>query len=619
MDGFFIDTMLSRIKFLLVYFFSWVFLFELFRLVFLLYHSDAAKELSTSTALLTFFYGLRMDLSTAAYVTLPVCLFVIGSLFIPFFKKRTIYLFYTAILLLFAVLLVVADLEVYKQWAFRIDATPLKYLNSPKEAWASVSHLPVFWILLTLTLIYLILFTSFKKIINTTVNYLQRPIHWALGLLSISVFIGLLVVALRGGLQLAPINQSGVYFSNNNFANQTAINASWNFLHSVMNKSGMDKNPYQYFSDTETKQTVDSLYSASGQAPEVLNTKSPNVILIIWESFTDKATQLKIDGTGITPGFNQLKHEGLYFSNLYASGDRTDKGLSAVLSGYPALPKASIIRTPNKASKLNLLPALLKSRNYKVPFYYGGETEFANIKSYLLNAGFTPLIQVSDFKKEDLNSKWGAHDGVVANRLMRYLDTVKGPFFTTWLTLSSHEPFEVPEATAIKGDDNTSKFLNSLHYTDGVLTNFISYAKKQVWWKNTLVVIIADHGHPLPETQNRIDNFKIPMLWLGGALKTPGVVHSKVMNQVDLAATLSYQLGIQNASFPFSKNTFDSTSKPWSFFSFNNGFGWVDTAGYVLFDHVGKQVIEKGGHTDERNIRIGKALQQYIYSDFIEK
>jgi phosphoglycerol transferase MdoB-like AlkP superfamily enzyme len=617
--AFFIRNMLSRVKFLLGYVFVWVLLFEIFRLLFLLYHFDAARQLSFSTAMLTFWYGLRMDLSTAAYITLPVCLFALGSLFIPFFKKKTVYTIYTAIVLLLIVLIVTADLEVYKQWAFRIDATPLKYLSSPKEAWASVSHLPVFWILLALTVFYVLLLSVFKKAINKFHYFLSKPIHWTLGVLSVGLFSVLLIVALRGGLQLAPLNQSSVYFSTDNFANQTAINAPWNFLHSVMNQRGLDHNPYAYFASDRTKHTVDSLYKASGQTPLLLNTTSPNIILIIWESFTDKATHLKIDGTEVTPNFNQLKNEGLYFSQLYASGDRTDKGLAAILSGYPALPSTSILRIPNKAAKLTVLPTLLKKRNYQIPFFYGGEPEFANIKSYLLHGGFNPLVQVSDFDKKDRNSKWGTHDGVVANRFLQYLDTVKTPFFATWLTLSSHEPFEVPETPAFKGSDHTSQFLSSLHYTDRVLSEFIKQAKQQTWWKNTLVVIIADHGHPLPETPNRINNFKIPMLWLGGALKTTGAVHNKVMSQTDLAATLTAQLGIPNASFPFSKNTFDSTSKPWSFFSFNNGFGWVAPTSYILYDHIGKQIIERGGQADTTSEDAGKALQQFIFSDFMNK
>lgn len=109
------------------------------------------------------------------------------------------------------------------------------------------------------------------------------------------------------------------------------------------------------------------------------------------------------------------------------------------------------------------------------------------------------------------------------------------------------------------------------------------------------------------------------MLWLGGALKTTGAVHNKVMSQTDLAATLTAQLGIPNASFPFSKNTFDSTSKPWSFFSFNNGFGWVAPTSYILYDHIGKQIIERGGQADTTSEDAGKALQQFIFSDFMNK
>jgi phosphoglycerol transferase MdoB-like AlkP superfamily enzyme len=611
--------MLGKVKFLLFYFLFWVLLFQLFRAVFLLYHYGQTKELSFSTITGTFWYGLRMDLSMASYVTIPVCLFVLVSLFLPFFKRTVIYNIHTSLILMFMVLLVIADLEVYKQWLFRIDVTPLKYLSSPREAWASISHLPVFLIIVILVIVYSLLFFGSQRLITKNIYLLHKPAKWAISLLSIVLFIGLLGIAIRGGFQLAPINQSSVYFSTNNFANHAAINAPWNFLHSVMNQSGREKNPYIYMEDEQAQSTVDSLFIATNVITNVLNTKTPNIILIIWESFTEKVTHITVDGNEVTPGFNQLKKEGLYFSQLYASGDRTDKGLSAIISGYPALPKTSILRTPNKAGKLPTLAKLLKGKNYQTPFFYGGEPEFANIKSYLLQGGFDHLVQKSDFNKKDWNSKWGAHDGVVANRVLEFVNKKSSPFFATWLTLSSHEPYEVLGNTVFKGSGYNPAFFNSLHYTDSVVYNFITSAKQQPWWKNTLIVIIADHGHVLPETGHRVDNFKIPMIWLGGALNKRGAIHDKVMGQTDLAATLVGQLAMDAKPFTFSRNAFDSSTKAWSFFSFNNGFGWVEPTGYIIFDHTGKRVEEQQGAIENNSLEKGKAMQQVIFSDFMKR
>ncbi|MCR6720928.1 MAG: sulfatase-like hydrolase/transferase [Chitinophagaceae bacterium] len=143
----------------------------------------------------------------------------------------------------------------------------------------------------------------------------------------------------------------------------------------------------------------------------------------------------------MTPRFNQLLNEGIYFDNLYASGDRTNKGVPAVLSGYPAMPNTTIIHNPAKSAKLNTLTQELAAKGYTTSFIYGGEPEFANIKSYLVHAGFNTILGRNDFSEKDMNSKWGAHDGVVMERVMKELEQQTSPFFTTWLTLSSHEPF----------------------------------------------------------------------------------------------------------------------------------------------------------------------------------
>lgn len=611
--------MFGRLRFLLLYFLLWVLLFEGARVLFLVYHTAQTKALTTPVIFGTLWYGLRMDLSMAGYLSIPVCLFALAGVGIPFFRRAVIYIVYTCVLLFFVWLIVLADLQLYAAWGFRIDATPLAYLKSPTEAWASISHLPLFLITIVFLTSYTGLCFLFARAIQRAVRLQQEPRYKMLNAISIIVATGFLIIPIRGGLQLAPINQSSVYFSTNNYANQSAVNAVWNVLQSLGEKSASTHNPYSYTSAVSAKKTADSLFAASGAYATHLTTKHPNIILIVWESFTEKAIHVSINNQAVTPHFNQLRKEGLYFSHVYASGDRTDKGLPAILSGYPAMNKTSIIHVPRKAAKLTVLPQLFKQQGYYTPFYYGGEPEFANIKSYLLHGGFNPIIDKNSFAKRDWNSKWGAHDGVVANRLLDDLTKIKPPFFVGWLTLSSHEPYEIPVPPAFNGDDFTTKFLAALHYTDEVLFQFIEKCKQEPWWNNTLLVIIGDHGHPLPETGQREDNFKIPMLWLGGAVAAKGDSITKLMSQLDFAGTLAAQTVGQSRFFPFSKNGFDSTALPWAFFSFNDGFGFMQPEKRFLFDNVSKSVMQQRGAVSTTDVQAGKALQQWFYQDYLKK
>ncbi|HMJ47562.1 MAG TPA: LTA synthase family protein, partial [Ferruginibacter sp.] len=507
-------------------------------------------------------------------------------------------------------------------WGFRLDTSPLKYLESPKEAWASVSHLPVFWGTLFFLLLYLLLLYVSKRFITAGRKLIFPPLNRSVSFIVVLLLTGLFIIPLRGGLQLAPINQSSVYFSQSNFANLAAINAPWNFLFSLTHNTSSGNNPFIYIENNEADSILKDLFQAGNKNQQFINLSkhpSPNVILIVWESFSSKAIDLEKEGRFITPGFNLLKQEGIYFSNLYASGDRTDKGIVAVLSGYPSQPTTSIIKIPAKAAGLPMVSNLFNRKGYDNSFYYGGELEFANIKAYLLNGAFNKMISVNDFSENDKNSKWGAHDGVVMKRLIGDLGKSKQPFFSAWLTLSSHEPFETPVPAVLHGNDDETLFLNSLHYSDAVVYEFVRECRQQQWWDNTLIAIVADHGHRLPSTGKKPDDFKIPFLLLGGVLDSVKADIKAIGSQTDIPAILLSQLGYDHSVFKWSKNLLDSTVKQWGYFSFNNGFGFIQPSNYFVFDNQGKRIIEKQGNVKATDIKKGQAILQKSFQDYLEK
>lgn len=612
--------MRERLYFLLLYYGFWVIFFVAARIIFLGYHIEDTKLLTLETVWGIFWNGIRMDFSMAGYLSIIPFLLVCFSNFVKKSRLENWIFSYTFVLVFIISLLIVIDLQVFNTWGYRIDATPLYYLKSPREAWASVSSSPILQLIISFILLLIVASYIVYRVITKNINsWVYTPNRYMVPLV---LFItASLIIPIRGGFQLAPMNQSTVYFSNNNFANISAVNATWNFFGSLVNGNYDKVNPFTYLPKEELTNNIKELYSRSGKTELVLKKgiNKPNVLLIVWESFTQKATTKTINGVEVTPNFNRLKKEGIYFSNCFASGDRTDKGLPAILSGYPAQPLNSIITEPNKSAKLPVLSKNLEENGYSTSFYYGGESEFANIKSYLYGANFQRIVTKNDFDSKDWNSKWGAHDHIVYDRLLNEHANKSQPFFTTMLTLSSHEPFEVPTESKINGEDVTSKFLNSMNYADQSLGEFIESAKKQPWWQNTIVIIIADHGHREPETNSKTDDFRIPMLWLGGALEKNNLEVNKYVSQIDLASTLLQQIGLNSYAYNWSKNIFDPQTKQWAFFSFNNGFGFVEPQKEIVFDNVGKKVIERKGNVAPKDIELGKSLMQRMYQDYLDK
>lgn len=611
--------MKERLQFLLIYFGFWVIFFLSARIIFLGYHIEDAKVLTLETVFGVFWNGIRMDFSMAGYLSVIPFILVAFSNFVKKSRLENWFFSYTFACVFIITLIVVIDLQVFNTWGYRLDATPLHYLKSPKEAWASVSSSPL--LQLFISFIILLILSSFivYRIITKNINSWNHIENLPLIPL-VLFFTASLIIPIRGGFQLAPINQSTVYFSNNNFANISAVNATWNFFFSVIKGSYDKVNPFTYLPKEILTNSIKELYFTKGNTEKVIkNVEKPNVLIIVWESFTSKVLDKKVGEIEVTPNFNRLKKEGIFFSNFYASGDRTDKGLPAILSGYPAQPTQSIIKEPNKSSKLPVLSNDFEKKGYSTAFYYGGETEFANIKSYLYNADFQRIVSKNDFDSKDWNSKWGTHDHIVYKR---FLDDFRGktnPFFATLLTLSSHEPFEVPLESKLKGEDEESKFLNSMNYADKSLGDFIEAAKKESWWQNTLVIIVADHGHRIPETQNKVDEFKIPMLWLGGVLEKNGLEISKIGSQTDIASTLLRQLNQNAYAYNWSKNIYDSSAQPWAFFSFNNGFGFIQPQKELIFDNIGKKIIQQKGNISPKDIELGKSLMQRTFQDYLDK
>ncbi|WP_210464763.1 LTA synthase family protein [Rufibacter roseolus] len=605
------------------YFIFWTLFFEICRAVFLLYHSTKTDALTSTEIGKVFWYGLRMDLSFAAYLSvIPFLLFLNEVAF----RKRVflkIVSVFTYVLLPILVLMVTIDLELYSAWGFRLDSTPLQYLNTPAEMLASTASAPVWLLALLYLLLLFIGIVGFRFISQNWSVSPKRGVKQLSGELLLSLFLlALLVLPIRGGWQQIPLNQSDVYFSSKLFANHAGVNVPWNVMHSLLKKNHNTKNPYQFLDEKQAQAMVQELYQPkSDSVPSLLRVKRPNVLFIILESYTAKFIGALGGPAEVTPNFNALAKEGILFQNIYAAGDRSEKGMVALLSGYPVQTTTSIIKTPKKTERLPQLASELKRLGYATSYYYGGELAFANIKSYLINGQYDKLLEKSDFPSEDYNSKWGVHDHILFDRVLAEHQNPKQPFFTTVYTLSSHEPYDIPIPAKFPGTDEETRFKNAFYYTDYALGRFISAAKKMPWWQNTLVVLVADHGHHFPgrDQNDAPSKFRVPLLMTGGALAVKDSVVTNIGSQTDLVPTILQQMGQPTHQFAWSKNLLDAKATPFAFYVFNDGFGMVSPQGAVTFDNVSQKPILRSPGVTDKQVQQGKAYMQTSFGDFLKK
>ncbi|OFY86105.1 MAG: hypothetical protein A3F72_06540 [Bacteroidetes bacterium RIFCSPLOWO2_12_FULL_35_15] len=588
-----------------------------------MYHHIKIPDGEHSETVLSLFYGLRLDLSAA-------CAAIVLSYFLwsfqQFFKSRFIHRVNLVInigLISIVTVLSIANIKMYGEWGTQISARALSYLLYPKEVLTFIS----FWsVLIFLAFCGLFVYFGIKTYRSYITNFSYPIENKKIRAAQLFCIPFLLVIGLRGGLQLAPVNESAAYYSGLQINNHIATNNMWFLAHSILDANDT-KNPYIFMEDKNAKKTTSDLFApATKKTKSILKNNKPNIVFIILESWTADIIKSLGAEENVTPHFEELRKDGLLFTQMYGSGYRTEQGLVSIFSGFPAQPNNSIITTPSKAEQLPSINTDLGKLGYQSSFYYGGEVEFANMKSYLMDSDFGKIIDKNNFEKEQLNSKWGAHDEFVFKKQLEELKKEKEPFLSVVLTLSTHEPFEVPMQTPFAGGEEPERFKKAAYYTDYCLFNYFNEAKKQPWYANTIFILVADHGHRLP--MNRNMNFpegrRITALITGGALvdSLHGKTFDKICNQNDLAATLLSQLNLPAENYKWSKDVFNENTKEFAYYSNENCLGWVTPQQNIVYSYTSQTVEELQAKTEtklnETILIQAKAYLQTLYQQYLD-
>lgn len=570
-------------------------------------------------------HGLPLDMSMAGYLTaIPALVLTISGLAIKMMhspKASQVMMMIVGGWSLIGAIVVslsfVANIALYGYWGYPLDSTPLFFIfSSPTSAMASVvwwqALLGVVAFVISVAIILLLFHLLWRKWGGDVFLRKTSRLQW----LPLLLLTALLFLPIRGGVTVSTMNSGRAYFSSVQELNHAAVNPLLSFMESVSHNEDFSAQ-YRFMDDAKAQSIYRQLYAKASQDSIVHllrpGVKRPDVYIVIMESFSDSVSNVK----GVTPNINRLKREGVYFNRFYANSFRTDRGLVSVLQGYPAPATVSLMKFPRKTANMPSIASHLEKEGYDTYYYYGGDADFTNMRSFLINQGFKHITEDVDFPINERLSKWGVPDHLLIKRVEHDLHAMPDngrPRLTVIQTSSSHEPFDVPY-NRLK-----NKILNAFAYSDNSVGDFVESLKRSKKWDNSLIVLVPDHLGAWPEHP---DNFKpwryhIPLIWTGGAIKRPMTIDT-YGSQQDIAATLLSQLGIKHDDFVFSKDMMNPAVNHFAFFLPNDGIGMITANNTLIYDNIQQKTVYDAGKAKGLNLKAGKALLQVLFDDIAKR
>lgn len=586
-------------------------------------------------------HGLPLDLSMAGYLSVIPGLLSIAVVWLKRDLVKPIMNIYFIIASLFITCSFLLNASLYPYWKYPLDSTPLFYFfTSPADAIASVS----IWQVILSIVILIVLTIGVWFTLRMRGEKRQQYSRYGYGYggfgsgkrnrfddfdrhrgrtsIILLLLTGLLFLPIRGGITVSTMNTGQAYYSQNAYLNHSAVNPLFSLLESITHQEDF-ASQYRFMKDKEADKIFATMTSTSDENTYPLLNEAtfkkgtPDILIVIMESFASDIMPSMGSYKDVAVCLDSIAQQSILFTRFYANSFRTDRGMVSILSGYPAQPTTSIMRYPRKTSQLpSIARNLAKYKNYKTTYYYGGDADFCNMRSYLVSQGYQHIISDANFPIEDKLSKWGVPDHIVAARMMEDIkaqQNEKRPMLRILQTSSSHEPFEVPYHRL------KDKRLNAFAYTDSVMGAIVREYRKLPKWKNTLIVFVPDHVGGYKENLNDHDRsrYQIPLILAGGAISRPmkvGIIGS----QHDIAATLLGQLGVEHREFTFSKNMMSDATPKFAFFAVNDAFGIVSEENSLIYDNRAKRIVYDKGEKGF-NLKRGQAYLQKLYDDLAKK
>lgn len=515
---------------------------------------DIGVDLTLSSLTSMFFTGILFDLVFYSYFIIPFSLYLIilpNRIFNHWLHKCVLIILYIAIIfgLYFSA---VAEWLFWDEFGVRFNFISVDYLIYRHEVANNIyESYPLLWILGGILLLSIGTFLLVRK-----------PILKAF--LFTDIFANRLKIG--GVLLMLPflsyyfIDESLKEISDNRYINELASNGMYQFF-SAFRHNTLDYDIFYVNNDNDEMSNVlrnvvktnNSTFINNNTFDITRNINSSgrknnyNIILISVESLSSKFLGSFGSNDNITPHLDDLSRQGILFTNFYATGTRTVRGLEALTLSIPPTPGRSVVKRENN-DRLFSLGYVLKKKGYTAKYFYGGYTYFDNMKSFFTGNGYS-VIDKSDFTESEISfsNAWGMADEDLYNRVVKEASIEYNnskPFFYHVMTTSNHRPYTYPGGK-IDIPSGTSRF-GAVKYTDYAIKQFMENSKKQPWFDNTLFVIVADHcANSAGKSALPADRYQIPLIVYAPKLIRPKIIDT-LSSQIDVAPTI---LGLLNISY----------------------------------------------------------------------
>ena len=614
---------------LLKMFIFFLLLFATMRMIFLIKYWSLVKlsAIPFGEIIKGFWSALPLDIATAAFMLAIPAIFMFVFLAID---KDTLFAplrWYFYLMVAVYNLAAFGDIGIYGEWRTKLSYRALMYLQNPAEVINTAETeqtllLIVLWSVVTILFCWL--YTKFVEPKPNDPNKEERKPNVYLMSGSFVLLLGLLFLGMRGGFNEIPITSSKVYYSSHKFANEMCVNPAYYLVENILNSKKVESRAHFNYMDMKSaEERTKRLHAVEcDSTTSILKMERPNIIVILLESWSADLIESLGGEPGITPNFRELEKDGLLFTNIYASANRSQHAMSSLFGGLPGMPVTTITNHPDKYYAVPSLVKKMDSIGYCNSFYFGGELNYGNILSYLRYNEFDEIIEAKDINEGFKKGKLGYHDTDVMPWYAEQLSKYQQPFFSTLFTQSTHSPYDYPKIfEEIEWPKIEKQYVNSGHYTDIAIKMFMDKARQQTWYDSTLFIFVADHSHTSYKNHNiaSFEHHKIPMLIYGEPLQDSlrGKTFDKICGNTDLPAMILAQLGQSHDEFFWSKDMFNECYKPFAFFELNHGLGWKTPEGEFVYSNSGtlsNNTLPE--HIRDSVVLDGKAYMQYHFDLF---
>ena len=557
-------------------------MYTLLRIGLLVYNREMIGDTPASTFIEALFNGMRFDLRLTVYLLIPLMLSLFSA---RAMAARGFFRFWLTLVGSITLFFGLMEMDFYREFHQRLNGLVFQYVKEdPKTVLSMLWYgFPVVRYLLAWAVVTWLLSLVFKGIDRVT-----RPRNAQSGggagtrsiapwYMRIGVFFLVLIVAVicaRGTLrQGPPLRWGDAYTTESNFANQLGLNGTLTLITAAKSRMSEDRDNIwkATLPQADAQQTVRDMLLTSHDklvepdiaavrrdfTPPAENTLPiRNVVVILMESFAGHSVGALGSDANITPNFDRLSKEGLLFDHFFSNGTHTHQGMFATMACFPNLPGFEyLMQTPEGSHKLSGLPQLLSAgRNYDDVYVYNGNFAWDNQSGFFSNQGMTNFVGRDDFVNPVFSDPtWGVSDQDMFDRGAQELKARQDgkPFYALLQTLSNHTPYALPENLPVErvtGHGSLDEHLTAMRYSDWALGQFFEKAKKEPYFKNTLFVVLGDHGfgNNRQLTEMDLGRFNVPMLLIGpGVQEKFGQRSSIVGTQVDVVPTIMGRLGGQ--------------------------------------------------------------------------